>query len=64
MSVMIVKEEGAVLGVNVGYPIVTSGIFCMRGGDVALPKLLCDFLFAFFTGDTSTMSMFWLSIKY
>ena len=31
-------------GVNVGHPTVTNGILCVRGGDAALPKLLCDFL--------------------
>jgi len=45
MGVEIVKEEGAVFGVNLGHPIVTNGILCMRGGDAALPKLLWDFLF-------------------
>jgi len=30
-GVVIVEEEGAVLGVNVGHPVVTNGIFCMRG---------------------------------
>ena len=33
-GVMIVDGEGAVLRVNVGCPIVTSGILCMRGSDV------------------------------
>jgi len=43
-------EGGAVLGVNVGHPIVTSGDFvawlfsAVRGGDAALPKLVWDFL--------------------
>jgi len=32
------RREGAVLGVNVGCPIVTNGILCVRGSDVALPK--------------------------
>ena len=31
-------------GVNVGYPIVTKVILCVRGGDVAFPKSLWDFL--------------------
>jgi len=44
MAVEIIEGEGAVLGVNVGHPTVTSGILCVRGGDAALPKLLCDFL--------------------
>jgi len=44
MGVEIIEGEGAVLEVNVGHPIVTSGILCMRGGDAALPKLLWDFL--------------------
>jgi len=42
--VEIVEWEGAVLGVNVGHPIVTDGILCVRDGDAALPKLLWDFL--------------------
>ena len=45
MEMEIVEGEGAVLVVNVGHPIVTSRIFCVRGGDAALPKLLWDFLF-------------------
>ena len=45
MVVEIVKEEGAVLGVNMGHSIVTNGILCVRGCDAALPKLRnCDFL--------------------
>ena len=36
----IVEGEKAVFGVNVGYPVVTIGILCVRGGDEALPKLL------------------------
>jgi len=38
-------------GVNVGHPIVANGDFvvqlfsAVRGGDAALSKLLCDFLF-------------------
>ena len=39
------RRKGAVFGVNVGHPIVTNGILCVRGGDAALPKLLWDFLF-------------------
>jgi len=45
------QREGAILGVNVGLFIVTSGDFvasvfsAMRGGDTGLPKLLWDFLF-------------------
>jgi len=38
------QREGIVLGVNVGHPIVTNVILCVRGGDVALPKLVWDFL--------------------
>jgi len=38
MEVEIVEQEGAVLVVKVGHPIVTSGILCMRVGDAALPK--------------------------
>ena len=43
-------RDRGVLGVNVGHPIVTNGILvawllsAVRGGDAALPKLLCDFL--------------------
>jgi len=44
MGVVIIEGEVAVMGVNLGHPIVTSGIFCMRGGDAALPKLLWNFL--------------------
>jgi len=40
------RRRGAVLGVNVGHPIATNGILCVRGGDAALPKLLWDFLFS------------------
>jgi len=36
-----VEGEWAVWGVNVRHPIVTNGILCVRGGDAALPKLLC-----------------------
>jgi len=32
-GVEIVERDGAVLGVNVGCPIVTNGILCMRGGN-------------------------------
>jgi len=44
------RREGAVLGINVGHPIVTSGTLwrffsALGGGDVAFPKLLWDFLF-------------------
>jgi len=39
--VEIIKEEGAVLGVNVGHPIVTSeDLSAVRVGDVALAKVL------------------------
>jgi len=40
------RREGAVLGTNVGHPIITNGILCGRGGDAALPKLhvLSDFV--------------------
>jgi len=47
----IVEREGAVLGINVGHPIVINGDFVaklfstVRGGDAALPKLLWDFSF-------------------
>jgi len=39
------EGEWAALGVNVGHPIVTNVILCVRAGDVALPKLLLDFVF-------------------
>jgi len=42
--VEIVEGEVAVWG-NVGHPTVTNGILHVRGGDAALPKILCDFLF-------------------
>ena len=45
MEVEFVEGEGEVLVVNMGHPIVNNGILCVRGGDAALPKLLCDFLF-------------------
>ena len=45
MEVQIVQGKGADLVVNVEHPVVTNGIFCVRGGDAALPKLLWDFLF-------------------
>jgi len=45
MEVKIVEGEGAVLVVNVGHPVVTNGILYVRGSNVALPKLLWDFLF-------------------
>ena len=51
------QRDGAVLGINVGHPIVTNGDFvtsngdfvtylfsAIGGGDTALPKLLWDFL--------------------
>jgi len=47
------RREGAVLGVNVGHPIVINGDFvayllsAMMGGNAALPKLFWDFLFIF-----------------
>ena len=47
MEVEIVEREGTVLVVNVGHPTVTIGILCMRGSDVALPKLLWGFLLCF-----------------
>jgi len=33
------------LEVNLGHPIATNGILCVRGSDAALPKLHWDFLF-------------------
>ena len=44
-GVVIVEGEATVMGVIVGRSIVTNGIVCVRGGDAALPKLLCDFMF-------------------
>ena len=44
MKVEIVEQEGAVLVVNVGHPIVTNSILCVRSGDASLPKLLWDLL--------------------
>ena len=47
------RRERAVLGVNVGHPIVANGDFvaqlfsAVRSGDAALPKLLWDFLLLF-----------------
>ena len=38
------RKVGTLLVVNVGPPVVTNGILCVRDGDVALPKLLWDFL--------------------
>jgi len=38
------RREAAVLGINVGHPIVTSGILHVSG-DTALPKLRWDFTF-------------------
>jgi len=52
MEVEIVEGRGAVLVVNVGHPIVTNGILCVRGSYAALYKLLWNFLFTngkFFT---------------
>jgi len=50
------QVDGAVLVVNVGHPIVTNGILCVKGGDAALPKLLWDFLFGNF-GDRLEICM-------
>jgi len=47
----------AVLGVNVGHPTVTNGIFYVRGGDAALPKLLWDFLYRLTLSDWSRLAM-------
>ena len=44
------RREGAVLGVYVRHPTITNGDFvaslfsAVRGGDVAFPKFLWDFL--------------------
>jgi len=35
--VLIVKEEGAALGVNVMRPIAANGILCIRGVDALFP---------------------------
>jgi len=45
MEVEIIEGQWAVLGVNLGHPVVTDSIFSMRGGDAAHPKLLWAFLF-------------------
>jgi len=47
-----IVKEGAVLGVNVGHPIVTNGtLWCSYSAvmscNAALPKLLRDFLLIF-----------------
>ena len=44
MGIKIVEGQWADLGVNLGHPIATDGIFSMRGGDAAHPKLLWEFL--------------------
>jgi len=36
MEVVIVKGEGAVLGVNMGRPIVTNGAFATRSSQITL----------------------------
>ena len=43
-GVEIVEGQLAVSGVNLGHPIVTDGIFSVRDGDAAHPKLLREFL--------------------
>ena len=45
-GVEIVEGEEAVLAVDMGHPVETNGIVCVRGGDAALPKSLWDFLFS------------------
>ena len=51
VEVEIVEGKGAVLGVNVGHPIVINWDFvalvfsAVKGGDAALPKLFWGFLF-------------------
>ena len=51
MGVVIIEGEGAVLGVNLGCPIVTNGdvVVCLFMRDVLFPNyfgedLLCDWL--------------------
>jgi len=53
---MITKGEGAVLGGNVGHPIVTNGILCMMGGDMVLPKLFWDFLLLYSAKELSKIN--------
>ena len=38
------RRERDRFAVNVGHPIVTNRILCVRGGDAALPKLLLGFV--------------------
>ena len=45
------RREGAILGVNLGHPIVTNRILCVRGGNDAFPKLLWDFLSSIIYGN-------------
>jgi len=45
MGVVIVEGEGAVLGVNVGHPILTNGILCVRSGDSLFPNDFVEDLF-------------------
>jgi len=45
MAVEIIEGQGAVLGVNLGHLIVTSGILCMRGSDTLFPNDLGGLVF-------------------
>ena len=48
MGVEIVDREGAVLGINVGHPIVTNGILCVRAATRLFPNyfgISCCFQF-------------------
>jgi len=37
---VVMVEGEAVLRVNIGHPIETNRILCVRGGDASLPKLI------------------------
>ena len=43
MGVVIVKGEGAVLGVNLGRPIVTNGAFATRSSQITLRTCLLTY---------------------
>jgi len=49
------RREGTSFGVNVGHPIVTSGILCVRGGDALFPN---DLLPAGLNTDTANQDRF------
>jgi len=44
--VEIVEGERAVFGVNVGRPVVTNEILCVRGGDALFPNDFGEDLFS------------------